>query len=127
MESLETKIIKSLVNNDLYPEWKLKKELSQDLYEKYQNEKNNIHKMKTVNIYKRITFNLIDGITLLNNTYNLCDFSLDEWSHNVKDHLNESQNEKIFEEIYDKMYNVVNIPPEIRLLSLIVEWIKNLF
>jgi hypothetical protein len=61
---------------------------------------------------------VVTGLELMNNKFNPFDWQLDGWSESV--HENVDDYDEVFEELYDKYKGKGNMPPEARLLFMMV-------
>jgi len=69
---------------------------------------------KSVKQQRHMLIGLVTGIEFLNNKFDPFDVRLDGWSGAVNDDINDYDD--IFEELYDKYSDLVNAPPELRLM-----------
>lgn len=118
MESLETKIIKFILDNNLYSENELKKSMTCDLFEKYLIEKKNKHKINSIKFYKNIINYIIDFCVYISLFY-----LSEQKGSDIKIIINNNEATKIYEEIYEicnRDDRDDEYPPEIRLLIILL-------
>ena len=56
---------------------------------------------------------------MLNNQFDPINAKLDGWSNQVKDDVDHGDYDEVFEELYDKYTNRFQMPPEMRLASML--------
>jgi hypothetical protein len=72
----------------------------------------------SIKFQRQMMMGLVTGLELMNNKFNPFDWQLDGWSESV--HENVDDYDEVFEELYDKYKGKGNMPPEARLLFMMV-------
>jgi len=72
----------------------------------------------SIKFQRQMMMGLVTGMELMNNKFNPFDWQLDGWSESV--HENVEDYDEVFEELYDKYKGKGNMPPEARLLFMMV-------
>jgi len=72
----------------------------------------------SIKFQRQMMMGLVTGMELMNNKFNPFDWQLDGWSESV--HENVDDYDEVFEELYDKYKGKGNMPPEARLLFMMV-------
>jgi hypothetical protein len=72
----------------------------------------------SIKFQRQMMMGVVTGLELMNNKFNPFDWQLDGWSESV--HENVDDYDEVFEELYDKYKGRGNMPPEARLLFMMV-------
>jgi hypothetical protein len=72
----------------------------------------------SIKFQRQMMMGLVTGLELMNNKFNPFDWQLDGWSESV--HENVDDYDEVFEELYDKYKTKGNMPPEAKLLFMMV-------
>uniref|UniRef100_A0A6C0DFF0 Uncharacterized protein n=1 Tax=viral metagenome TaxID=1070528 RepID=A0A6C0DFF0_9ZZZZ len=72
----------------------------------------------SIKFQRQMMMGVVTGMELMNNKFNPFDWQLDGWSESV--HENVDDYDEVFEELYDKYKGKGNMPPEARLLFMMV-------
>ena len=72
----------------------------------------------SIKFQRQMMMGLVTGLELMNNKFNPFDWQLEGWSESV--HENVDDYDEVFEELYDKYKTKGNMPPEARLLFMMV-------
>jgi Family of unknown function (DUF5767) len=72
----------------------------------------------SIKFQRQMMMGVVTGLELMNNKFNPFDWQLDGWSESV--HENVDDYDEVFEELYDKYKTKGNMPPEARLLFMMV-------
>ena len=72
----------------------------------------------SIKFQRQMMMGVVTGLELMNNKFNPFDWQLDGWSESV--HENVEDYDEVFEELYDKYKGRGNMPPEARLLFMMV-------
>ena len=72
----------------------------------------------SIKFQRQMMMGLVTGMELMNNKFNPFDWQLDGWSESV--HENVDDYDEVFEELYDKYKTKGNMPPEAKLLFMMV-------
>ena len=72
----------------------------------------------SIKFQRQMMMGVVTGLELMNNKFNPFDWQLDGWSESV--HENVDDYDEVFEELYDKYKGKGNMPPEARLLFMMV-------
>jgi len=72
----------------------------------------------SIKFQRQMMMGFVTGMELMNNKFNPFDWQLDGWSESV--HENVDDYDEVFEELYDKYKTKGNMPPEARLLFMMV-------
>ena len=72
----------------------------------------------SIKFQRQMMMGFVTGLELMNNKFNPFDWQLDGWSESV--HENVDDYDEVFEELYDKYKTKGNMPPEARLLFMMV-------
>ena len=72
----------------------------------------------SIKFQRQMMMGVVTGMELMNNKFNPFDWQLDGWSESV--HENVEDYDEVFEELYDKYKGKGNMPPEARLLFMMV-------
>ena len=72
----------------------------------------------SIKFQRQMMMGVVTGLELMNNKFNPFDWQLDGWSESV--HENVDDYDEVFEELYDKYKTKGNMPPEARLMFMMV-------
>jgi hypothetical protein len=72
----------------------------------------------SIKFQRQMMMGVVTGLELMNNKFNPFDWQLDGWSESI--HENVDDYDEVFEELYDKYKTKGNMPPEARLLFMMV-------
>lgn len=72
----------------------------------------------SIKFQRQMMMGMVTGLEMMNNKFNPFDWQLDGWSESV--HENVEDFDEVFEELYDKYKGKGNMPPEARLLFMLV-------
>ena len=72
----------------------------------------------SIKFQRQMMMGVVTGLELMNNKFNPFDWQLDGWSESI--HENVEDYDEVFEELYDKYKGKGNMPPEARLLFMMV-------
>lgn len=72
----------------------------------------------SIKFQRQMMMGVVTGLELMNNKFNPFDWQLEGWSESV--HENVDDYDEVFEELYDKYKTKGNMPPEARLLFMMV-------
>ena len=90
-----------------------------EMEEEYKMRKEMRNKEVQVKFYKQVLLNIVCGVEFLNEKYDPFEFKLKDWSKTVAADMDDYT--EVLEEIYEKYKNKGgNMPPEIRLLFMII-------
>ena len=72
----------------------------------------------SIKFQRQMMMGMVTGLEMMNNKFNPFDWQLDGWSESV--HENVEDFDEVFEELFDKYKGKGNMPPEARLLFMLV-------
>jgi hypothetical protein len=72
----------------------------------------------SVKFQRQMMMGVVTGLELMNNKFNPFDWQLEGWSESVNENLDDF--DEVFEELYDKYKTKGNMPPEARMLFMLV-------
>jgi hypothetical protein len=72
----------------------------------------------SIKFQRQMMMGMVTGLEMMNNKFNPFDWQLDGWSESV--HENVEDFDEVFEELYDKYKGKGNMPPEARMLFMLV-------
>lgn len=73
----------------------------------------------SVKTQKKMLLSFVSGAEMLNGKFDPFDLQLSGWSENVNESLNEGEYDQIFEDLFYKYKDTVNMAPEIKLAGMI--------
>lgn len=88
-----------------------------DLELEYSSIKRQIDLQKSIRFQRRMLMACVTGIEFLNHRYDPFNVHLDGWSENVMEDIHDYDD--VFEELYDKYHEKVQVAPELRLMFMI--------
>jgi hypothetical protein len=88
-----------------------------DLELEYNSIKRQIDLQKSIRFQRRMLMACVTGVEFLNHRYDPFNLRLDGWSENVMEDIHDYDD--VFEELYDKYHEKVQIAPELRLMFMV--------
>jgi hypothetical protein len=73
----------------------------------------------SVKTQKKMLLSFVSGVEMLNGKFDPFDLQLNGWSENVNESLNEGEYDQIFEDLFYKYKDTVNMAPELKLAGTI--------
>lgn len=73
----------------------------------------------SVKLQKKMLLSFVSGVEMLNGKFDPFDLHLDGWSESVNESIDNSEYDTIFEELYYKYKDTVNMAPELKLAGMV--------
>ena len=73
----------------------------------------------SVKTQKKMLLSFVSGIEMLNNKFDPFELQLNGWSENINESLNDNEYDQIFEDLFYKYKDTVNMAPELKLAGMI--------
>ena len=73
----------------------------------------------SVKTQKKMLLSFVSGVEMLNGKFDPFDLQLNGWSENVNESLNDGEYDQIFEDLFYKYKDTVNMAPELKLAGMI--------
>jgi hypothetical protein len=73
----------------------------------------------SVKTQKRMLLSFVSGVEMLNGKFDPFELQLNGWSENVNESLNDGEYDQIFEDLFYKYKDTINMAPEIKLAGMI--------
>ena len=73
----------------------------------------------SVKTQRRMLLSFVSGIEMLNNKFDPFELQLNGWSENINESLNDNEYDQIFEDLFYKYKDTINMAPELKLAGMI--------